>query len=219
MTRQSSVKTCERRRLRRWALELGAGLSLLLSNPSAALAEEAEPGADLSRRGAYGAVSYAVSPSYKGSTVGGLNSRAGYRFTRFLAGELEFEWLNVTDLERTAGPDFSINSYNFSGNVKVYPNYRGEQFSLFENRLQPFFNFGAGTILISPQSDNEPGSSLLGQRWRFAARLGGGAEYYATPHVVVVAEGAWKVGVRSSDNNIKKDIDYGVFTLGLQYRF
>ncbi len=201
----------------RAAAALWLMLGTLWAAPSGAEPEEPP---DYSRTGVYGAASYAYTPSYKGqSHVSGVNGRLGYRFTQGIAGEVEFEWLNPSDYDLRRAGEENVDSFHISANLKVYPTWETEQLTLLEGRLQPFFNFGAGAIKIDPKRGSEPTGSLLGQGTRFAARLGAGGEYYYTEHIVFVAEGAWKIGVRSVDSGISSDIDYGVFTFGLQYRF
>lgn len=131
----------------------------------------------------------------------GLNTRVGYRVLPWLAAEGEFEWLSEADVNVSGfGSLATLESWILTANAKAYP---------ITGRFQPFGLLGIGYMNAELSalgfSQDEGG---------FAARFGGGVDYYITPNIV----GSLDVSYVLPTGNIE-DIDFVSIGWGFAYRF
>ncbi|MFI5314544.1 MAG: outer membrane beta-barrel protein [Myxococcota bacterium] len=159
------------------------------------------------------------------SSVGdswGANARAGYRFNRFLAAEVEYEWMrdfsmNVENAPTVPNSSGSVNigkvqEQTVTANLKVIAPY---------GAFQPYFLAGMGAIFPTVnKSDNINYNITNGA---FAGRFGAGIDYWVTQNLslnlgaeVVVSSAKVSVpGVSGSG----RGIDYLSGQFGFGYRF
>ena len=153
----------------------------------------------------------------------GVNARAGWRFTSWLAGELEYEWLDgiETDIKTPVGGEFTLESHVVTANAKlVYPGW---------GRFQPYAMLGAGVSIyeVEDASSAPSGASFLDDDGvGFAGRFGLGLDTYLTEHWLVNIEGGVVTTTTEIENSNPAppagDLS-GLFQVpiqvGIQYRF
>jgi hypothetical protein len=162
----------------------------------------------------------------KTETTAGANLRIGYRMHPRVAAEAQWEWLAPSDIALklsdsntgeflTEDSALEVQSWIVTANLKGYILTKGD--------LQPYLLLGAG--IISGEVDgktikDEAGSvvhdfsALSGDSFSFVGRMGGGLDYYFTPHLVGVIDLTYVLPT----GNLK-DFAYISGGLGLQYRF
>jgi opacity protein-like surface antigen len=163
---------------------LGISLLFLISTlaASAARADDADA---FSKNGAYFGIgaSYGVplfEPTIdnafngaglneKVSNAWGLNARAGYRFHKFLAAEVEYEWLNHFGTRVEGISLGSIRAQTITANLKAIAPY---------GHWQPYVLAGLG--LIRPHVSTV---SLSADKNAFGYDVGGGVTLSVLPHV------------------------------------
>ncbi|MBW2289189.1 MAG: porin family protein [Deltaproteobacteria bacterium] len=165
-----------------------------------------ESGPDFARKGGYLGVGFALGinnfdiPSSIDVDAGfGFDAWGGYRFHPYLAAELQVEYLNGfgTDIP---GPDVSGQAVTFTGNLKVY---------ILKGRAQPFLLAGAGLGWEEFELDGWKES-----RTAFAARFGGGFDYYFSENWVLQFSPTYVLQTGDLEGG-----DYISIILGVQYRF
>lgn len=147
--------------------------------------------------------------------TGGLNARAGYRVNRWLAAELEYEWLDGFDSKITGGNGgFTLTSHALTANGKLlYPGW---------GRFQPWMLVGVGLSIYDAQDRKGLASGLDGTSVGFGARLGFGLDAYITQSWLVNLGVEAFLDTTRIDNSIGGDLSefwYVPIQLGIQYRF
>jgi opacity protein-like surface antigen len=120
----------------------------------------------------------------------GLSARGGYRFGKWIATELQYEWSGTFDGDRFGS---EIDLYYFSVNAKVYP---------LQTWLQPYALVGVGALYgyLDTNSGDEDDTDL-------AFRFGGGAEIPILARLRLTINGAYMQPLGDLD-------DFEYFTLG-----
>jgi opacity protein-like surface antigen len=157
-------------------------------------------------------------PAQVGDTWG-ANARAGYRFNKFLATEVEYEWMNDFHLWVAHTSIGRIEQQTVTANLKVIAPYHA---------FQPYFLVGAG-IAFATLDGGIPGFSPDVGNGTFAARFGAGIEYYLTKNltlnlgteVVVSTAKVTEPGAPSIPNggNSDRGLSYLAGQFGFGYRF
>ena len=135
----------------------------------------------------------------------GLGGRAGYRCNPHVAVEGEVEWFPDLDTElstRGGGKleDARIRPLVVTSNVKGY---------LLTGRVQPYLLAGLGLV-----SADTKGTSGGKSETDYAARFGGGLDFFVTEHWVVGARGSYLLPLANVP-----DVEYISIGLGIEYRF
>jgi hypothetical protein len=179
--------------------------------------EEEAPEVDYTRdgwyaqaQGVYGLENFDLPSGESADDGTGFNLLAGYRMGRNFAGEVEFEFMNQFGLKDQTPDSFDFRTWWLGMNFRVYPLARLFAPDSWGNRVQPYLKAGAGwqwgqTIYV------------LGKNWHdgsFAARFGGGLDFYVTDHIVLTAGAAYQY--ITGDVNNYRYISLGG---GIQYRF
>ena len=148
----------------------------------------------------------------------GLNARVGYRFTRFFAAEVQYEWIDEFDYHfSSSGVDLggaSTEGHTFTLNGKlIAPIWR----------IQPYLLLGLG-FSVYDFEDSTPFNALggSGTHVAFAGRAGIGIDFHFTDHISVYSEGSVLATTRDFEEPDTGDYDdyyYLGITVGLQYRF
>jgi opacity protein-like surface antigen len=171
-----------------------------------------------------------VDPGYSTFSLGdveddlfGFMGRGGYRCHPNISDEIQFERLSYFDgsmMENGTPPvddsartyDLELESLVFTSNVKGH---------LLTGRYQPFVLVGIGFMRMETKARDALGGTLPGSapqgsdiEIEFAARFGGGLDFYITQSIVASAEVSYVMPTGKLDN-----LDYYSFGLGLQYRF
>jgi len=156
----------------------------------------------------------------------GANLRVGYRMYPRVAAELQWEWLAPSDIDVTIKRSgtgefvsddgaFKVKSWVVTANLKGY--------LLTTGNLQPFLLVGAGMmrgeidgkkIYGADGSLSYDFSALSADGFSFLGRMGGGLDYYFTPHIVGTVDLTYVLPVGDLS-----DFPYVSGGLGLQYRF
>ncbi len=213
--------------------------SLALAGPMAAFAQAADPGPAAAEGENYGRDGIYVGASLAGvgylgiagaidrrvrnftgdvaeaktENTAGANLRVGYRMHPRVATELQWEWLVPSDVQvklqsggefKTDDSAFELQTWVVTANLKGYILTRGN--------LQPFLLLGGGIISGDLDGRDEYGFDADG--FSFLGRMGGGLDYYFTPHIVVTADLTYVL-----PTGTLSDFTYISGGLGLQYRF
>ncbi len=149
----------------------------------------------------------------------GVNLRLGGRFFRFVALELQYEWLDSYDINiANAGGRSRVDAQTFTGNLKLY---------LPIQRFQPYLLAGIGfqryeidnDYLIGPFRSQDDDIDLAG-------RVGLGFDVYLTEHIVFYAEGSAVLSEAKIDlppvvagGDTVDNLFYAGFQSGLLWRF
>jgi opacity protein-like surface antigen len=147
------------------------------------------------------------------SDAWGVNARAGYRLTSWLALEGEYEWLNDFHAELAGQRIGSLGLQSATANLK---------FILPVRRFQPYFLIGAGALFSSVDTGFH---ELEVEPHAFAGRIGIGFDVYLTQNLILNS------GVEGVLSPAKITLNLGpqsfsqsglgtlTFQLGLGYRF
>jgi opacity protein-like surface antigen len=143
---------------------------------------------------------YAVDVSY--DTGVGLDLVAGYRFHPHIAAQVHLQYLPDTAVTVDGIEFLNLNVLTFTADLKGY---------LLTGRIQPYGLVGVGFMYLDLE---ETDFFFAVDFTDFAARLGGGVDYYFTENLVFNAEigGVLPTGTL-------EDLDQFTFSAGLQYRF
>ena len=215
--------------------------SLALAGPLAAFAQAADPGAAAAEGQIYARDGFYIGGSITGvgymmiadeiarsldngptidaataqsESTAGANLRVGYRMHPRVAAELQWEWLVPTDIALTIKRDtgefvsddsaFEVKSWVVTANLKGY--------ALTTGNLQPFLLVGAG--VMKGEADGREIYDFSVEGFSFVGRMGGGLDYYFTPHIVGTVDLTYVLPVGDLSG-----FPYVSGGLGLQYRF
>jgi opacity protein-like surface antigen len=129
--------------------------------------------------------------------AGGFAIRAGYRIHAVFAAELLFQyWSGFEVKERTSGFDDSFDGWSLMANSKLYP---------LGGRIQPYAVMGIGALVFTGKEGDDAG---------FAARMGGGIDFYVSDRFVIDLEMAYMFPTGSI-----ADFQFATFGAGVQYRY
>jgi len=145
----------------------------------------------------------------------GLDTRVGYRFHPRLAGEVQLQWLPgdirsdfiIAGMQVDDAKGLLLDTLTLTGNVKGY---------LLTGELQPYLMTGIGFMHFDAK-DRALGLSPNGlgpNGDAFAARFGGGLEYYWIRNLVLSLETSYVLPTGVADA-----LDQVTFSFGMLYRF
>ena len=137
-----------------------------------------------------------VDPSF------GLAARAGFRMTPRFAVEAHYEWMH--DFETSvAGNEIAETSTSaLTADLKGY---------LATGQIQPYLAIGAGFLTAT---SDDPQTSFQRTDTDFAARFGGGIDFYATENIGVTLDTSYVVPTGDVS-----DLDYVSVGAGVFFRF
>jgi opacity protein-like surface antigen len=195
-----------------WKVSLIVTLLLtLVIGSGSALGAEAEAEETPGQPGLYVGLGLIYAPSafdipgVETSNPFGLDARLGYRVTRRVAVEGQYQFIPGFDLDAAGGsPVATLTANTFTLNGKVY--------ALPDDSFQPYAVGGIGLVRFTGDSD------VTGQSVRpetaFAGRVGVGADYYVRPDIVVNVEFSALLPTQPVG-----DLKILPLVFGLQYRF
>jgi opacity protein-like surface antigen len=131
----------------------------------------------------------------------GLDVRLGYRFSRYVASEVQFQYLPKGEAEAEGTEIASSDSYRVTANAKFYPS---------DGRFQPYAVFGVGYMKIRVKSDFFNNTSLDDT----IISAGAGFDYYLSETMAFTTE----LGGTITDGDID-GFNQFTFSTGLMYRF
>ena len=164
---------------------------------------------------------------------GGVNAVVGYRAWSWFALELQYEWIDEYEIAGSvdlgpfgtqSGDLYSIESHTLTANTKwIIPFWR----------IQPYILAGVGYAVYDVDRgsiyDNPLVEPILtangvvvddGTHHDFAARAGGGVDFYVTENIVVNAQASVVLTtLEKPEIGDIDDLNYIGFAAGLQYRF
>ena len=153
----------------------------------------------------------------KVSNSWGTNGRFGYRFHKYLAAEVEHEWLAHYGM-RLSGPGFDfglgdVSTQTITGNLKVIAPFQ---------RWEPYVLVGFGATLAS--LDRNTGSPINISHTSYSTRFGLGLDYYLTESVAINIGSEFVVNTAKISNTINGDessrgLDYFAAQGGLVFKF
>ncbi|MEE8549631.1 MAG: porin family protein [Gemmatimonadota bacterium] len=137
-------------------------------------------------------------------TAVGFELYGGYRFHPNFAIEAEFEMLPKADIDLSGFGTFAeLETWTLTGNMKAFA---------LTGRIQPYALVGIGVMHV--EVDDTVGLGISETEAGFAARFGGGLDFYITENIAV------SVGVDYLlPTGDVEDLDYVSFGGGIQYRF
>ncbi len=193
-----------------------AGLATLLwmlLSAKCAWADEPEPqGLSFGFGGVYAIEHFGA--SFDDSS--GVDLRLGWRWNRWVATELRYEWLegfdstgpvpglNVPGLDLSRG-GVELDTHQVMLSGKFYP---------CEGRLQPYATLGLGALIVNTELRAPQFAKPFRIDAGFASRLGAGLDFALSRHWVLNFEGAYLLGTGAVERE-----RYGSIGLGLRYRF
>lgn len=134
----------------------------------------------------------------------GFDLYGGYRAHPNIAVEAEFEMIPATDLKLSGfGRVAEIETWTLTSNFKVFP---------ITGKAQPFLLVGIG--LLHGKLEDTLGQGISESDIDFAARFGGGADFYITEHLALTAKVSYVLATGVDDV-----LDYVSFGGGAAYRF
>jgi opacity protein-like surface antigen len=129
----------------------------------------------------------------------GFNLRGGYRWHHHLATELEWEWLDTFDLEKTSASGGVGEVWSITANQKAF---------LSTGRFQLFLLFGGGLYGVADAEVAGDNEEPQGQG--FGMRAGTGFNYYFTEQLGLNLDVAYNFGVGGLN-----ELRYTSFSWGL----
>ena len=140
----------------------------------------------------------------------GFNLFAGYRLYKFLASDVEFEYIDAISVNGKPGPNFDVRTFNVSWLFRLYPlAFVLKPDSPFQ-RVQPYLVAGPAWQWVQlqrvPGNDQDVGG--------FAGRLGAGFDVYLTERLAFTADAKYML----SANDVN-DYPYWSIGWGLTYHF
>ena len=144
----------------------------------------------------------------------GFQVRGGYRINRWLAGELEYEWLDGFDNEVDGSTIFKLRTHVVTANAKfLYPGW---------GRFQPYLVLGAGAAIFDITDRNGPGAALESCSSGFAFRGTAGLDFYVTKNWLLNLEAGAVIPTNEVEVSGAGDLEelfYLPIQIGFQYRF
>jgi opacity protein-like surface antigen len=169
---------------------LGALLVVLALRPG--FAAEADEEADPARTGpyaglglVYGAPVFDLEASEQrvgGGSLGdspsfGLDLRGGYRFHPHFAAEGNFQWVSGMEIEQAGQELGDVSPWTLTANMKAF---------ILTGTFQPYVVGGVGILHV--KGDESVDLALPDSTTGFTGRIGGGADYYLRPDIVLNVE-------------------------------
>jgi len=137
-----------------------------------------------------------IDPAY------GFDAWGGYRFHPNFAGEFQIEYLNGFEVDNIDPFEVKAQLVTFTANAKGY---------LLTGRWQPFALVGVG-MCWQEAWDDFTGESV--DETAFAARFGGGIDFYLTESIALNVNSAYVLPTGDLDGG-----DYISLVVGAQFRF
>ena len=138
----------------------------------------------------------------EGNNSIGFDIVAGLRVTPWLAGEVQFEWLDGMDPDIDGSGKLGGVNWATTVNARAYPTTD----YFMEGRLQPYLLVGIGASSFRTERGREIG---------FATRWGVGVDTYVTEKIALTvgASYLWSIGTPV------RDLNYVSLNWGAMYRF
>jgi opacity protein-like surface antigen len=136
-------------------------------------------------------------------TAFGFDAWGGYKFNKWIATELQLEYLNGFDA-KILGIDIDGQAVTFGANLKLFP-----LASVLPDRVQPFVMAGPGFTWLELDAGGFDADEL-----DFSARFGGGIDFYLTDNIALQASSSYVLSTGDLDGT-----DYISLVAGLQYKF
>ena len=149
----------------------------------------------------------------------GVNARVGGRFLRFIAIEIQYEWLDSYDINiNNAGGRSRVDAQTLTGNLKLY---------LPIQRFQPYLLAGVGFQRYEIDNNYFNGTvQTQDDDIDLAGRVGLGFDAYLTENIVFYAEGSAVLSNAKIDlppivagGDSVDNLFYAGFQSGLLWRF
>ena len=154
------------------------------------------------------------SPTIKTHNSFGFQVRGGYRVNRWLATELEYEWLDGFDNKVGGSTIFKLRTHVITANAKFLCPGLG--------RFQPYVLFGAGAAIFDITDRNGLGTALESSSTGFAFRGTAGLDFYVTKNWLLNFEAGAVIPTNEVEVSGAGDLEelfYIPIQLGFQYRF
>lgn len=156
----------------------------------------------------------APASSHIGDTWG-ANAHAGYRFHKFLAAELEYEWLRQLNM-RINGVDIgSLMTQVATANLKVVAPF---------GAVEPYFLVGVGAIFTSLDKTSSPFQDYDVRTPAFTMKFGAGIDWWLTKNFSLnlgaeVVTNSAKVTGPPGTTGDGEGVDYLAGQFGFGFRF
>jgi len=137
------------------------------------------------------------------NTGAGVLAAVGYRWGRYVAMELDYDYLINTKISVDGIEAAELDSWSMMINTKIYP---------WNGRFQPFGAIGIGSS--GDRLTDVFGDGMSLKNTEFAAQFGIGLDSYLNEHFVIVLDASYTLTTGDLES-----YDRFVAGLGLQYRF
>jgi opacity protein-like surface antigen len=188
-------------------LSIGAAFSLVVGIPwagAALAADEDHSGPYLGIGVGWGFDDFDKIGGANIDTAFGFDAWGGHKFNKWVAIELQLEYLNGFD-GTVNKRDVEAQGVTFGANLKIFP-----LASVFIDRIQPFVMAGPGFTWIEVDVDGFGKEDNLD----FSARFGGGIDFYSTDHIALQFSSSYVLNTGGNKNG-----NYISLVFGVQYKF
>jgi len=117
----------------------------------------------------------------------GFNLVAGYRISKYLASDFEFEYIDAIPVDGKPGPNFDVRTFDLAWMFRFYPLSFAFDASSPLHRVQPYLAAGPAWQWVA--LNRFPGNDR--NRGGFAGRLGGGLDVYLTENLSLNADATY----------------------------
>lgn len=153
-------------------------------------------------------------PSFDDSA--GIDARVGYRWNRYVATELQYQWLEGFDstgaVPRLTPP--ATGAPRGGVELDTHLALFAGKFFASDGRVQPYLVAGFGALVVDTEILAIPFKKRFRVDSGFATRLGAGLDIHVSDHWVLELESAYLL----TTGDVRRE-RYGSVGLALQYRF
>ncbi len=139
----------------------------------------------------------------------GANAHMGYRALSWLSTGIDYEFLNGFQAKIAGRDALLFKGHVVTGDLKFHFIPKGP--------VQPNILIGFGSMKYAIK--DELGLGLSGGQWAFAARLGGGVDFYLTRHFLLNAEGSAVLTTNDITNPTSLESVTGLYYFSTQFNF
>ena len=139
----------------------------------------------------------------------GANARLGYRVASWLSTEVEYEFLNGFEAKVAEQDALLFKGHAVGGNLKFH--------FIPVGPVQPNVLIGFGGMKYS--ITDELGLGLKGGQWAFAARLGGGIDFYLSRHFLLNVQGSAVLSTNDITDPTSAESVTGLYYFSTQFGF
>jgi hypothetical protein len=139
----------------------------------------------------------------------GANAHMGFRALSWLSTGVEYEFLNGFEAKVAGKEALLFKGHTVTGDLKFHFIPKGP--------VQPNILLGFGGMKYTIK--DQLGLGLTGGQWAFAARLGGGVDFYLSRHFLLNAEGSAVLTTNDITDPTSRESVTGLYYFSTQFNF